>query len=1053
MEKDILQSLKLEISRNFTLAPYERIAFHKILTYQKSDNGLRVLLRDILKGGIIRKSAISVVKDFPHADVANTFVELLVTSDNLEREEFNDILEHLEKFGKKTHVAGLIEYITRSLDKTEKAEHTARTIFVLGNIGSGSTEAVDLIKSIIINPEMFERVRSAAIESFVHAFDVELMESVLRENNDHLACSVYRAIAEIADREMIHYESSSEDEIFTVMPGQEDRVLLDIRVLLGKMSPSFDKYSRETKGAYIMAMILSGHREFIIYTMKALTSNDPELIDQTLYVILSNTGKLRVPDKLLRSLISLPSVTLRDTRIIVDIFNRFFSLLKDSRNNMMFRDKIFNYLIVTLDAYFETYRKNFMIPEIMEKDHLPDVQVIRSLVLNRFNPDIKRRIIMHLRSEDRAVIKKIIGEISESVSFIPDEEDEVFHRFIEMLYDKDVKTREISAARIDDIDYEKRYMKNRIVRICEIIARLNIDEASANLVKMFNYVKKYYDSEIYATVTQTLSALNYPYMLSELEVQLASGDVVDQKRAVQLLPFYNDQRSLNIMLDYVKEHASESSEVMSAILKVLVKREAAGNIAANEIAKLIVRENKDPLLKRSAIHIIGNCGLEKDIVYLNELFGSESDAGVKETILQAFDMLMQITREFDKQKIISIFKEYMKDPGIRVRMYACAILLKLGHQDALVSIREMMIIKNRQIQRDILLILGNLMTAEIAFFLISLLKEDYAIAADIIPLLRFLRQEELTEIDHFVINLFKKYEGVNLDGVSGAQHQTLMNTQEIKGYKRETVSLLMLEIMNFNLFSNDKVPSEMILVFKRGYQRIIEILSEGGGSISRTTAGKMIATFPEVVSAASAATKIMDSIHEFNNSIPHEFNLQVMLFVTMNETDMVFSEVILPDEREFSILRSAPIENRIFLSSETFRIAERSFRCGFLPDPLFHMTGTSLEFKELISHNNFIIKAEAVIKSLDEDELHREEAQRLIESGGRQDLSSKRSKNTIAFSNAMEHIGKTLRHDLVDVSKYIGKRSVDRELIKSTEKMLDDVYRHYMLQVSKTIIE
>jgi len=388
-----------------------------------------------------------------------------------------------------------------------------------------------------------------------------------------------------------------------------------------------------------------------------------------------------------------------------------------------------------------------------------------------------------------------------------------------------------------------------------------------------------------------------------------------------------------------------------------------------------------------------------------------------------------------------------------VRMYACAILLKLGHQDALVSIREMMIIKNRQIQRDILLILGNLMTAEIAFFLISLLKEDYAIAADIIPLLRFLRQEELTEIDHFVINLFKKYEGVNLDGVSGAQHQTLMNTQEIKGYKRETVSLLMLEIMNFNLFSNDKVPSEMILVFKRGYQRIIEILSEGGGSISRTTAGKMIATFPEVVSAASAATKIMDSIHEFNNSIPHEFNLQVMLFVTMNETDMVFSEVILPDEREFSILRSAPIENRIFLSSETFRIAERSFRCGFLPDPLFHMTGTSLEFKELISHNNFIIKAEAVIKSLDEDELHREEAQRLIESGGRQDLSSKRSKNTIAFSNAMEHIGKTLRHDLVDVSKYIGKRSVDRELIKSTEKMLDDVYRHYMLQVSKTIIE
>ena len=190
-------------------------------------------------------------------------------------------------------------------------------------------------------------------------------------------------------------------------------------------------------------------------------------------------------------------MTSRDSEIIIDIFVKYFSTVRTSKSHQLFKDKIFNYLIVTLDSYFETYRKNFMIPEIMEKDHTKETQGIRRFIINRLSPEIKRRVINHLKNEDPTLIKKVLGEISESVSYIPDEDQENFARFIEMLNERDVKSREISCARIDDIDYEKRYLRNRIVRLCRILGRLKIDEASANLVKMFNYVKKYYDEDIY----------------------------------------------------------------------------------------------------------------------------------------------------------------------------------------------------------------------------------------------------------------------------------------------------------------------------------------------------------------------------------------------------------------------------------------------------------------------------------------------------------------------------------------------------------------------------
>ena len=1050
MEKDFLQSLKLEISKNFTLSAYERVAFHKILGLFRSESGLKVLLRDLKKTGVLRASAIDVLKDFDAPEVTDAFLEILKTAGSLTREEFLNILDHIEKNGKEQHCDSLIDYISLYIDKTDYMESICKTTFALGQIAGENRKARDYITEIIKNTEMFEKLRCAAIETAINTSDITLLESVLKEGNDRLNYAVYRALASLADREMIKYEENMSDDLFTVMPGENDRMLLDIRVLLGKMSPLFDSYSRETKAAYIMAMIMCGHREFIVYTMKALTSNDPALIDVTLYVILSYSQKLRTPDKLFRSLVSLPSVTSRDSDVIIDIFVKFFSGMKETKTNLLFKDKIYNYIVVTLDSYFETYRKNFMIPEIMEKNHTAEVQGIRRFIINRFSPEIKRKVISHLLHEDVTLIKKILGEISESVSFIGDSDKETFAQFIEVLYEKEPKTREISASRIQDIDYEKRYLRNRIVRLCKIIGRLRITEAASNLVKIFNYVKKYSDDEIYEAVSYTLSLLNYPYMLGELEVLLLSGDEAEQNRATKLLALFSDQRSLNIMLDYISEHVAETSPVMEDIASILIRRDVLNNMSAREISKKVIAENPSPAIRRYAVHLLGQCGYEEDFEYLISLFQSLSDNTVKEAVVQSFDFIILHNKDYNKSFIVNQLREFLKDPGIKVRMYACAILLRLGNLDALGTIRDMMVIKNRSIQREIIMVLGNFVTADLAFFYISLLKEDYAISQDLIPLFRYLPPSDLKEIDHFVVNLFKKFEGAGVEygGVSHASENA-----EFKNHKRENISVLFIEIVDFDKLFQIYSAVEISMIFRKIYTEIVNIIGKHGGILTRTAAGEFIAYFPEVVSATRSAGDINRIVSDFNIWHHPDNQIKMIVYIMLSESDIVNGEIIMPLMREFTMLRAARISRKIFLSGTVASIAELSFKCETLPAALFRMNGSALEFKELISPNNFMTIAETIVDDLRAEDAKKIEVQKQLELGMKSLPGEKKSKNTVAFANAMEQIGKILRRDLTDVSKYVAKRSTDKDLTKNVERMLNDAYRQYMLESSKTVIE
>ncbi len=92
--------------------------------------------------------------------------------------------------------------------------------------------------------------------------------------------------------------------------------------------------------------------------------------------------------------------------------------------------------------------------------------------------------------------------------------------------------------------------------------------------------------------------LNYSYMLGELEVLLASGDPGEQRKAIRLLALFSDQRSLNILLDFLRDRTSVDSEDIDLTLIIFLRWDVAGNVAANAVFKQVVEGNNNGEIAR-----------------------------------------------------------------------------------------------------------------------------------------------------------------------------------------------------------------------------------------------------------------------------------------------------------------------------------------------------------------------------------------------------------------------------------------------------------------------
>ena len=1050
-EKSLLQTIKLEISRSFKLVPYERLSFHKILGILKSDIGMNILLRELDRGPVIRRSAIASLVKFDNPAVVSACIKQLKA--NVSDDEKITILDLVKRRGDKGSIKDIFEFIREQQDNQMSLEVITKAYDVIKAIGIGSDEVLKFLISNVNSETLNSQFKPLAVESLASFKSINILEDILKRGDDALCYAVYKAlyllVIDLVDK--AQEMKTEDDRLYTYSQGSEDKILLDIRVLLGKMTNSFDLYSNRTKIAFICAMISCNHRENLIYIMKALTSNDVDLVSMVLYSLYQNIVRLRDPDKLFRNLIAISTEINRFNELIVDIFIKYFNRAVDSRVFNLLKDKLFSYVVVTLESYFETYRKEFMITDVIEKGLPESFQRIRKFILNNCTPELKKEIVVFLANDNPSHIMQLFTAMSKRITFVEEPFTDNLKLFIEMLLEKDKKSRENSSSRIEDLNFEKLYLRNRIVRLCNIIGLLRINEAASVLVNIYNYLKKYPDKEIFDAAVHTLSMLNYSYMLGEIEVMITSGSDEEQISALNILSLFTEQRSLNILLEYLKNNITVETQIVERVMTILLERDIGGNITASQIFKGIIAANNSPAIRSFAVMGVGQCGFDSDIDYLNELFYKMSNDESKDAIVRAIASIMTYSTSYNKRQLMRYLQDYLRDPGIKVRIYSCLLLIHLGNREALRSIREMLVIKNKVIQRDILTILGDLKSIEFSFFLLSLLKEEYGISKDIIPVIYKLPIEDMKEIDGFVVNIFRKFEAPTLEGIQTQQGET--GEISISGIKREKVTITNIRISGQSTGTQGLNIRYLINLNLRIKSLIASRVMGHGGIITKMSNDNIVAYFSSAKSAAAASIQISQNIDTFNSMRIVENRIDVYIQMVTEAVNIINEEII---EFPFNLameFQHFPVKNKIVIDAATKEMIEGSFSTREIPQFVISISGYAVSLFELLAPVNFLSISERIVTSIN-DELEKQELlQKQIESQLKTIRLERRSSSSVVIARKMDTLGAALLIQLNEIDRYVQKRSTDRELIKNVRKMLTNVHNFYKVEISRIIID
>ncbi len=1048
-EKNFLQSIKLEISKNVKLEPYDRIAYYRLLTLFRSEAGMNTLANELGKANVLRRSAMASLSSFGRPEAVSVMLPFL--SKNVTFFEKWRILKSQYESGTPEGIPAVMDFIESAKGDPESLPLLKVAFASLYKFGPAAGNVLEYLISIIDSDEVDRAIKEMAVQSLSAFKSIGKFEELLKKEDDSMCGTVYRALYTLLCATVDSaVERDAEDErLYTYSPDSEDRIILDIRVLLGKMSSKYEEYSGVTRVSYISAMIACGHREYLIYVMKALTSKKQDLVTMVLYCLFRNIDRIRDPDKLFRNLISISNELERDSDLIVGIFEKYFSKEKNTRQFHLLQDKMYGYIIVTLETYFETYRKEFMITDVIEKSFPESFQKIRVFMMERLSPDLKKKVVLYLQNDDPTMINHILGDISVWLTYVDSGDAEVIPAFLDMLYDRDKKSRENSAARIDDLNYEKRYLRDRIVRLCRIIERLKISDAASALVNIYNYLKKYNDEKIISAASHALSVLNYSYMLGEIEVMLSTGTDDEKRRAAGLLSLFTEQRSLNIIMEILQARKDEDSDFIREILSILMNRDIKGNGTASQLLKAIIEQNENKTSRGLAVLCLGKCGFESDIEFLHRLFFNKDRNEPKDEIVRAIGDIAVGGAQINRRQLIKDLQDYLRDPGIRVRIYSCILLALVGSKDAGRSIRDMMIIKNKDIQRDMLALLETLKSLEFAFFLISLLTAEYGIIDDIVNVLGKLPAEDLKEIDAFIVNMFQKYERPDIEGVSQQ-----IDTREIsiRGHGDSVSTIIHADIIPYEGWSAGSI-ADIITIVLWIRERVIAPVVERGGAVVFMSSLKMIAMFGTPLAAVECASKILSEISEYNMNRTEHRKIHLFQQVINGNVRSINDELLEYPERDFIGAEGHPFIDRIVLNAATMERVKQNFTMRIIPGIVLPDFGNAENHYELLAPVNFLDVSESVLRNLAREEEKKQELQQKIEAEIKKLKMQSRSTSSVAIARELDTIGMRLQELLDEIDRYVQKRSTDREMIKNVHKMIGNVYNLYKVEISRIIIE
>ncbi len=441
--------------------------------------------------------------------------------------------------------------------------------------------------------------------------------------------------------------------------------------------------------------------------------------------------------------------------------------------------------------------------------------------------------------------------------------------------------------------------------------------------------------------------------------------------------------------------------------------------------------------------------LQSDIDYLHDLFFTITDNDTKDHVVRAIGTITALSPDFDKRTVMKHLFEYLKEPGIRIRVYSCLLLVKLGNKEALKSIRDMLIIKNKSIQREILTILGDLKSVEFSFFLVSLLKEEYGITDDIIAVLEMLPEEDLQEIDSFIVNIFRKYEAPDLGDI---EPETTRDIITVDNLKRRRVTVLNIDIIYEEDLDEIDI-SELINLNLKIESLIVQNILDNKGVISMMSSHRIVAIFTEPVPAINASLIIKEDFNSFAKSRIKSNSIKTKVQIISNEISLLNDEIVFMPSIDKDVSNSLVLNNRIIADRNTFNMVEKNFAVDRVSELLYQDFRSVDEHYEIINRVNFLEIANLLIEAKIKEAEEKKEQDSQLE----QELKKLRLKSSVSSSVSiagdLEDIGLKLGKQLKEIEMYVQKRSTDRELIQNVKKMLNNTHNLYRVEISRLRIE
>jgi hypothetical protein len=1030
MERDILQSIKLELTKNLKLTPYLRICLHPFIARSKSDIAYNILCAELSAEPVIRFSAIRTITQHKLPGFTDFFHALFQQS--ITDDEMIQICMYLANYGNNQTVEILTNYIMNNFNKESSYTIVIHCLETLRLLRHPDNTLLATLKNIINEAGINEVIRYYAIRTLSIYNDIHVLDSLISQN-EYTLLGIFDAISFISNYS-ISQKAAKDGASDT---SNEENIIIELRVFLSKMLPQFNEFSTRVKISCLNALIASKHRETNDYVLKILSGNNENEKEELLLLLQHTIMFLRDPEPLIRALISFGTISPHHNTIIVDIIINYFQSFQNDRTSTLLKDKLFNYFTVTLDSFFELYRKNYMISDVEEKN-IPEIfRVVRNFILLNLSPHILNRIIYFLKNEKNDEIHQIINLLTTYQPSIDSSTREAFSSLVEMLYDRDPKSREITASRFETIDFEKRFLQERIVRLCNVIATLNIQSAATILVKIYNYLKKYRDEKLFDACILTLSCMRYPYMLGELELMLLSGDRNDQLFALKYIEHYTDQQAASILFELLKNTANLDRDVTVRALHLLLQTETTQYKNSTEILKNIILTNNDIDIKQSAILNIGHCGDEKEMEWLITLFAETNEIPVKETILQAIGSIIPRLRDFNKRALAQFLLDCMKESGIRIRIYACAILLQLNNKDVERHIKEMLIIKNRDIQIEMLYIFHNYNLPEFSYFLLSLLKEEYAIGYQTIALLQNLPVEISDDIVNFIGNMYRK------NGIDISQPAPPLT---IKPGKIDAINDFFIVTITQYGNANPVLLEELVTSLNTNQSLILNHCKRNNLVIHTLLPDSITVYSNNPLNIADALIAITQSIKQHNLTSNTPFKAIIQSFNA--RTIQYGQDIVIVSDKKYA---HDMMYNYAIIDENLNSNIHNEFTCHPLPHILANPSHIPLYY--LSNKKNSLIEAQ---KALDQiilnEKTKKEKEHELLDEIKKRKLTIQ-SQGSADYLATLERVNGILRSEINEINKYIQKRSTDRELNTQVSRMLENLQKKIFLEISNFIMK